>query len=226
MQPLKKVISELRREISLALADEKPLPNSARLVAARVTVSLGLSVSVDDLKTKPRLLFGVTTDAVSGRPGVRRNESPTQHTITFEFSVANLASSAIGSAISVASSQSGGLQGAERERVIGIFADVLGPPGFDSSAKATVLREALAELPVPDVVLVIESLRGAPLPGKATAAKRARHFISNVVKSGPIGSAERGGEMLAPVFQAHSVPAILRLLEDVWKTQEYWLNRS
>jgi hypothetical protein len=124
------------------------------------------------------------------------------------------------------SADSAALEGAESERVIGIFTKVLGPPGFDSSAKATVLRDTLAEFSDEQAMSIIDSLRGVPLTAGGDAAKRARHMISNVVKSGPLGSPERGGELLVEIFQRHSLVALLRLIEDVWKTQDYWLNRK
>jgi hypothetical protein len=60
MESLKKVIKDLRREISSALSDKTPLPSGVQLIANRVTVCLRVSIGVEKVgKTKGKLSFGV-----------------------------------------------------------------------------------------------------------------------------------------------------------------------
>lgn len=224
MQPLKNVLAALRREIAAALETNQDLPPGTRLEAERVVLSLELS-----LKEKPskngtvELLFEVP-DASSHEPGRK-------HTLTIEFALppASTSSPAEKPVVSRKRAAVAGaparLEGAEAERVTAALAKVFGAPGFDSSARASVFREALAELSDEQIRAVLDSLPGPAQPGLDETVKRARHLISGVLKSGPLRSTERGGEALAEVLAQHPVKLVIQLIADKWETQTDWLNK-
>ncbi len=100
---------------------------------------------------------------------------------------------------------------------------IFGVPGFDSSARATVFREALAGLSDEQARAIADSLRGMATPGITPAAARARGLITRLVEGAPAGPA-RGRELLAEAFYRHSVESLIRTVRDKWKTQEQWLD--
>lgn len=113
------------------------------------------------------------------------------------------------------------------ETVFQALCGLFGAPGFDSSARACVFREALDGLSDADVAAVITRLAG-PREGEGKVApelERARELLSRVVRSGPAQSFRRGGEILTTLFALAPVAAVLRLVEERWETQREWMNR-
>lgn len=111
------------------------------------------------------------------------------------------------------------------EPVFQALCGLFGAPGFDSSARACVFREALEGLSDADVAAVIARLAG-PREGEVAAElERARELLSRVVRSGPAQSFRRGAEILTALFALAPVAAVLRLVEERWETQRDWMNR-
>jgi hypothetical protein len=102
--------------------------------------------------------------------------------------------------------------------------EVFGAPGFDSSARATVFREALAELSNDQALAVVDSLNGSLVSGTDEVVKRAWFLIGALLRSGPLKSTDRGGAFLAKIFSQHSVQSVIQLIEDRWKSQAEWLD--
>jgi hypothetical protein len=99
---------------------------------------------------------------------------------------------------------------------------LFGPPGFDNAARSTVFREALEELAQEERTATIESLANAP---SETALRPAAVRILRVLKLGPAG-AVRGPAVLRQVWQQFGGDAVLRTLQEEWKTQSEWVEPS
>ena len=114
-----------------------------------------------------------------------------------------------------------GAEAAVFERLCGLF----GAPGFDSSARACVFREALEGLSDGEVGLVVARLQGTGAGEVSAAVQRAGELVSRVVRSGPAQSFRRGGEILAAVFARMPAAGVLRLVEERWQSQREWMGR-
>ena len=111
------------------------------------------------------------------------------------------------------------------EPVFQALCGLFGAPGFDSSARACVFREALEGLSDADVAMVIARLEGTHAGEVSAAIERAHQLLSRVVRSGPAQSFRRGGEILTALLAQTPVAAVLRLVEERWETQRDWMNR-
>ncbi|HUR46640.1 MAG TPA: hypothetical protein VMZ27_12245 [Candidatus Saccharimonadales bacterium] len=116
------------------------------------------------------------------------------------------------------------LESAQEAELIQGFSSLFGPPGFDSSARATVFREAFGELSPEQSRMLIESFSGTPLPEGEKLAKRSRALLIKICKSGPTKSEEEGGHLLADIFARYPLPMILTLIAREWKTQQSWMG--
>jgi hypothetical protein len=215
MQPLKNVISALRRQIIDALEMDRDLPGLTRLEAERVVVSLSF--------THEQAQDGTLQFSCIGSGPAAGN-----HNLTIEFRLTPTATGAENSPASNTSTASApphpaGFDSAQARKATDSLASIFGAPGFDSSARATVFREALAGVSDDQARAIIDSLRGLPTPGITPAAARARHLINRLIASGHAGPT-RGREILAEILYQHSVQSVIRLVRDQWKTQEEWLG--
>ena len=206
MDTLANVLEIIRREIASALADDKPLPSGARLEADRVIVSLRVAIVDKDQKSEVRVITGS-----------RESSGADTHTITVEFAVRDGKVAGAG--------QGGGLAQMEAEsasatRIVNTFMAIFGVPGFDSSARATVFREALAGLPDEQARVLIGSL-GGTLKESDERLKSGREMILRLLGRGPSGL-ERSAEVLKEMFERHSTSFLLRIIEETWKTPDAW----
>lgn len=104
------------------------------------------------------------------------------------------------------------------------LAQLFGVPGFDSSARATVLRETLAGMTPAEVEAVMAALT-TPLAGITDERRRqAVHILRGVIHSGPTKQVERGAELLRRVFANHPLAEVMHVVEAEWKTQDAWLD--
>jgi hypothetical protein len=216
MQSLRKVISALHHEILAALQEGRDLPKGGRLEADKVVVTLALGISQQKHDAPVELWCHSQEQNAASAPC---------HTITIEFRPV-LTLAANGSpqlSHEKPAAQGAGLEAAQERKIAESLTMIFGAPGFDSSARATVFREALAGLSDDQARAIMDSLRGMPTPGITPAAARARHLISRLIDSGNAGSA-RGRDILAEIFYQHSVQSITRLVRELWKTQEEWLG--
>lgn len=233
MQSLKNVVATLRQEILAALDEPKNLPAGARLEAERFVLSLAVTLQEkqgngdsDVVELLIPVAKASSSDNRSDGQAVEHTP-PSLHTLTIEFRLASAAR---------APGQTSGQP--EREAlaqkpansvspspdpVVESLTAIFGVPGFDSSARATVFREALTGISDDQARAIADSLRGMPTPGITPAAARARSLVERLVVSAPAGP-PRGREVLAEVFHRHSVQSLLGFIRERWKTQEEWLN--
>lgn len=209
MLSVQQTIRSLRREILAALADETTLPGGVSLVADRVSVSLAVQINSTQPSEEPGWLVVAT------------EPSSCLHHVTLEFHVTSAAHSE-GRPTQVLK-QSGSTEiaanGAEPPN-FAVLSEVFGTPGFDSSARATVFREALDELSEEQRRRVLASLGSGPSPGEEAIVIQARHLIQRLAASGPAGS-ERGLEKLRQLASTCSVRELIQLAER-WRTQSEW----
>ncbi len=209
MLPVQQTIRALRRQILGALADETALPEGVTLVADRVSVSLAVQINPTEPTASPRWLVVVT------EPG------PCLHHVTLEFRLATAehGENRPAQLVKPSGSTEAGANGAA-PRKFAVLSEVFGAPGFDSSARATVFREALEELSEEQGHRVLLSLGSVPSPGEEAIVSRARHLIQRLAASGPAGS-ERGPEKLRHLASTGSVRELIQLAKR-WRTQSEW----
>jgi hypothetical protein len=93
--------------------------------------------------------------------------------------------------------------------------DVFGKPGFDSAARATVFREAAAEVGAAG----IEEVLGAVVAGSRLTdgvRERARHAVTRLLERGPLGVGG-GCEALGRALATHGLVAVLAEVESRWQ---------
>lgn len=209
MATLHDVIRALRAELSAALDTGAPLPEGCRLEPGKVVVTLGFSVLGTEDGGTPRFVVS------SGRESA--------HAVQVEFAVAGAHDAGgrpAGQEAVVAPAPV--LRGGEAERVVGILSGVFGEPGFDSSARATVFREALESLDAAGMRRLVSTL-GDPGATGDRELDRARHLVRRVIASGP-GGVEAGVAALAGLFGRHDPMALVELVADRWRDQDAWLE--
>ncbi len=108
--------------------------------------------------------------------------------------------------------------------IFGTLQQVFGAPGFDSSARAMVFREALEGLTQEQARVAVARLRpGVPSPADP-ATQRAGNILRGICHSGPLKNAARGGQLLAALLAHHPLLALLAVAETEWKTHDDWLG--
>jgi hypothetical protein len=224
MQPLKTVISALRREIESALEGNRDLPVGARLEAERVVLSLEFMAREQHRQDgSVEVMFDVINIvAQSSTDGNAVVAHCSPHRLTIEFTRAQTRPLDTEKHSLPQNYSARSEEGVETNPVTKSLIDLLGAPGFDSSARATVLRETLAGLSEGQIRAVVASLAGGDLPDANEAVKRARHLIKGVLRSGPLKSAESGGKVLEEIFGRQPVESVLRLIQETWKSEEQW----
>ncbi|MSU37118.1 MAG: hypothetical protein EXS36_18890 [Pedosphaera sp.] len=211
MLSVQKAIRALRRQILAALSDETTLPGSVSLVADRVSVSLAVRISATESAEEPGWLVVATEPA------------PCLHHVTLEFHLTAAADleNRPPQVIRQPGSTDAPVIGAALSN-FAVLTEVFGAPGFDSSARATVFREALEQLSEEQRCRVLVSLGTMPSPGEEPTVTQARHLIQRLAASGPAGS-ERGSEKLRQLASTGTVGELIRLAER-WKTQSEWAS--
>lgn len=223
MASLKQVVDTLRREIETALAQAQPWPGGVQLEADRIIATLQMNVV--DLQGND----GIRIDIPSG-PGKNSGDQVVTpvHSLRLEFKCIGGQLIAVPPKENQAGanpnmSLSAPMQLAEpaAEHVTRQLSSIFGPPGFDSSARATVFREALENLADTDVAILVSGLTGGSVSD--SRVKRAISLLQRVCHSGPAGAIQ-GKEVLARVFQSYSIQAVVQLVREIWKTQDEWMT--
>jgi hypothetical protein len=216
MQPLKDALAQLRRDLTDALAADVAAPTPWRLEPDRATLELNV------------VLDSGAWRVVEAADVVANLDSA--HRVTVEFSIVD----------------SAGLDGGSEEllhdpsvevpfptplpendpgSLVSRLSQVFGAPGFDSSARATVFREALEGLSLTDIQAAIASAGLASADEANGAVRRAAHLIGRLIQRGPAGK-DRSREILVDLFSQIDSAAIIELVERFWKTQDEWIDRS
>lgn len=222
---LQKALAALRQAIDDSLCERSALPSNTRLEADRIVVSLQLSLEEQASADGTSQLVWVVPEgrAPSGQPG---------HTVTFEFKSTKITPeqtlnrpthTARPAATPAVPRQ---VEVSEAELVVTMLTLLFGPPGFDSSARATVFREALEGLGEDKVAAALRDLDSKSSAEPDHAYKSVRHLMRGVIKSGPLRSVERGVEILDELLRQHRIGPVLQLIQDRWKTQQDWADNA
>ena len=200
MQSLKDVIAALRRELDVAFAENEKATSGVRLMPERVVVSLGFSSGAQGLSFE------------SGKAGA-------SNSVTIEFRCED--GKIVTQPVEIASvpTKTKPLETTDTDRVTKQLSRVFGNPGFDSSARASVFREALEHLSEPEIAAVVSATTSETAEEQV---KRGKALVKRVCQSGPSGAIE-GMKILAELFAQHEPSSLLNLIATVWKTQDDWL---
>lgn len=195
MQPLNEAIAAVLREVNQGCAAGRP-----PLKPERVRLTLNFVIA-------------------AGQPP--RADAAGPHSVTVEFAVGTAgqgqSSPPPAEAVPVAPA-------ATPHEIVPALAQLFGPPGFDSSARATVFRETLAGMTPAEVEAVMAALT-TPLAGITDERRRrAVHILRGVIHSGPTKQVERGAAALRGMFASHPLAEVMRVVEAEWKTQDDWLG--
>ncbi len=226
MESLKEGLAFLRREIVQALSERDDVSGVVQLQPERVTVSLNFSIQEEGTPQGGAVIrFGVMPRGTDGKP--EEPSSPLWQKLTIEFKVISKGSSdqveLFQTERDIAPAETMKLDSAARDQLAQSLTFILGAPGFDSSARATVFREALAELTDEQAHTLSQTLRERRSPESDSETARAGRLLSRLADSSPVGPV-RGRELLAEILQKHPVQLLLSVVEDKWKSQEDWLG--
>lgn len=226
MPNLKTLLSDLERQLQDALAARTPPQDSAvQLRPERVTLQLKLKLAHEG---SPIQLLPITAED-HARPG-----SVVEQILTVEYWVGPRGTLDASPAVSIHSTPSNEVVSTAAlapavpiptdDRALAVLTEILGPPGFDSSARASVFCEAVSELDESQRVAIWNALAD-PRPGVVIdpQLKRARHLLRGVLRSKTGGSVSDGPTALAALFTSHRSEDLLQLIQSHWKTQADWL---
>ncbi len=198
MQELNEAIAMVLREVERGFA------------ARRATG--GLPISPERI----RLTLNFTLDAAKGSV---RTEPHGPHSVTVEFKVGEAGQWQPVAAPAVPVASLPAVNG-----IIPTLTKVFGAPGFDSSARATVFRETLAERSHEEVVAVLVALRPTATPPTDEGLRRASQVLRGIIQSGPTKNVAQGAETLIALLVEHPLAEVLRVAETTWKTHDDWLG--
>ena len=212
MLSVEQTIRALRREILTSLAEDAPLPNGVSLVADRVSVSLGLQLQA-------------AAEDGGGGLVVATGPAACVHHLAIEFKLrpATLVGQTEG--VPPSATLPALVPVAAEPAYFAALAEVIGAPGFDSSARATVFRETLEELDEAEQQAVLTTLGTPAADGEEPALSRARQLIQRLAGSGPAGP-KRGPELLRQLAGRAPAGALIRLAAERWRTQSEWAAAS
>ena len=212
MLTVEQAVRALRREILTALAEDATLPLGATFSAERVTLSLAVRIA------PPRVAGGPDALQVAEDPG------PSDHRVTVEFRLGEIPLPVPATTVSSAPAPSADQPiTADHDGSIAStgLAQIFGAPGFDSSARATVFREALEELDAAQQRQALLGLGDPPSAGEDPTVIRARHLIRRLAASGPAGSTN-GPRLLRELATRCPVEDLVAQAANRWRTQSEW----
>lgn len=201
VQPLRHAIAAALREVESGIAQQRQ-QGKLPLVPARVHLSLIFT------------LDEAGTQALASAKG--------PHSVTIEFTAGERPAGAEAPAASTDEAAQDRPTSAQDE-IISALSQVFGAPGFDSSARATVFREALEGLSREQALAALAAAAASPAASRPEPMRTAAHRLRGVIQSGPSKTLERGGGILRDVLTCHPLELVLRVAEAEWKTQEKWL---
>jgi hypothetical protein len=239
MQLLKDVIAALCREIDSGLSSNRTQLQGRPLQTDRVTLSLQVRLKEHvqaDGSTKPIFeVLSSDSQTANGPYSVSTAEDSQAHQVTIELKPATAGQPTPLPAADFSTTQQapqtsehpdpGSIAKADQQSVTEQLAEVFGEPGFDSSARATVFREAMGGLSHHQARKVLDALHlGLPPESDDPAVRDACHRIGNVFRSGPQESEPFGAKVVSALLDRYSVASLLRLIEEKWKTQDEWMG--
>ena len=208
-------IRELRQAALAALVEGTALPPGVTCVAERLTLSLAVRFHPSD------------DDGESGRCDVASGEaSDAPHHLTLEFRLgppmATEASARSNQAIETPPSVG---KFPPDTSAVDVLSEILGAPGFDSSARATVFRETLEELGEVQRRQVLASLESPASDSEDAQITQARHRIYRLSGTGPAGK-DRGPKLLRELAARLSAESLIQLAKTHWRTPSEWATEA
>ncbi|MHB1309283.1 MAG: hypothetical protein ACYC23_19575 [Limisphaerales bacterium] len=227
MHTIKEVLSAVRREIDAALAEDPLHPGRPCLGADRIVLTLGLSFCQgpsDDESLQVGVEIPNSRRAASSPTRSHRASSPV-HTLTLELSpVATVPGVARSTAREIPRPTD--VPANATESLTRSLSLVLGAPGFDSSARASVLRETLDGLTDAQVSATIKALDQATPPEGDKAVTAAWQWLKRILRVCPAKPPATGARILQEVFSRHPARLVLGVIEERWKSQTDWLGEA
>ncbi|MSU32716.1 MAG: hypothetical protein EXS25_08685 [Pedosphaera sp.] len=188
-------------ELSDAIAQLKTELEAANTVSgSRLQIVLGLSVSLDP---NGKICWQIAT-------------GPTPHSVTIEWQREPLLTSSTPIPIPTAPSIWGEtVKESSSDAVTAALETILGRPGFDSAARASVFIEILREMGLEKISLLLNSLELGKPSGDA-AVDRVVQRVSRLLELGPIGM-KRSVVQLQSLFYQQNTGSLLDLIEARWQ---------
>lgn len=201
VQSLRHAITAALREVESGIAHQR---KQGKLLLIPERVHLSLNFTLDEAGTQ----------ALASTSG--------PHSVTIEFKAGERLAGATESAASTDEAAQDRPAGAQDE-IVSALSRVFGSPGFDSSARATVFREALEGLSRERALAALAAVGSSPSASHSEPMRTVAHRLRGVIQSGPSKTLERGGGILRDVLARHSFEEVLRVAETEWRTQDKWL---
>lgn len=201
VQPLRHAITAALREVESGIAHQR---QQGKLPLVPERVHLSLNFTLDEAGTQALVSAG----------------GP--HSVTIEFKAGERLAGTAALAASTDEAAQARPAGAQDE-IVSALSQVFGAPGFDSSARATVFREALEGLSREQALAALAAAAASSSASHSEPMRTVAHRLRGVIQSGPSKTLERGGGILRDVLTRHSFEEVLRVAETEWKTQEKWL---
>lgn len=198
MQPLNEAIATVLREVERGFAARRAAGGTP-LTPERIRLSLNFA-------------FDGTGQSAHAEPG-----GP--HSVTVEFKVGEA-----GQLVPVTPAAVPATKPAVATDMVPVLTQVFGPPGFDSSARATVFRETLADRSHAEVVAALTALRSNAPSALDPAVKHVSQILRGMLHTGPMKNVPHGAELLIELLVQHPLAEVLRVAETTWKTHDDWLG--
>lgn len=201
MQQLNEAIATVLREVERGFA--------ARRAAG------GLPMTPERI----RLTLNFSLDAAGQ---IARTEPDAPHSVTVEFKVGEWGQ--LQPVTAPAASVAPAARPLDAGGIVPVLTQVFGAPGFDSSARATVFREALEGKSHDEVLAVLATLRPEATAPLDDATRQASHVLRGIIQSGPTKNVGQGAKLLVELITQHPLAEVLRVAETTWKTHDDWLG--
>lgn len=238
MSTLKEAIAVFQSEIAAAFPSSEP-PAGARTWSVERVV-LDLAVTLLDSRSEnscgsPPLKVVVVQGEKGGAvtAGMPAGEIRGAHRLTIEFAVRQ--STAAGSAgpepsaataspaVGAAPLRTGGVESVSREDSTRLLlTELLGPPGFYSSARAAVLSDALQGRTPEQARAVAAALNRRAQEIEDEPVRQSRHLIRGIVQTGPLKSTERAEQLLLKLIEWWPIPELLQFIATHWRPEDNW----
>ena len=200
MPTLNHAITAALREVELSLTHQRE-EGKFPVGLERVQLTLAFALDGDG-----------TVNASPGGP----------HSLTISFKPGELSAKTLASPAPPAASLPRPIIGPAGE-ITEALSQVVGAPGFDPSARASGLREAVEGMSQEQVLEVLTAVLASPSASADNATRMSAHLLRGVIQSGPTKALDRGVTTLRDLLTRHSLTEILRVVDTEWKTQMAWL---
>ncbi len=212
---VQEAVAGLRTQIESALTRGSALPAGVTLDAEMVTMSLGL-IFDGPLRTPTTIQWRLS--------GVD-DPAPPAHSVTVQFRVRNTAvpsESLKPQALVSGSPPVPAARSDRKEWIAKACLQVLGVPGFDTSARAEVLGDCLSNLVPADAIRVLEWCHTETRPPSDHPLWGKLGQVRTVLGYSPLGAPSAAGVLLE-LLQTVSIDEVIVTLGERWKYGTHWL---